>query len=669
MKKRILLSVVLGTAICSLFFHAGAESISVLLEKGIYLEETRGDLDAAIEIYRKIMDESKSNRTYAAQANYRLGMCYMKKGDKAESVKIFKDFVTKYPEQKDLVEKAFKYIPKEPKTENDWGNIRGQALSKGDLIAACDAEMGRVLLRKKEGHSYKDKISLDSIYEDYLAKNTPSPEQKKAKFEEIGKYLERHKGDVEYEWRICHLLSVMCADMGDKENSAKYMDRCLSSYPVVEYGEPSKFSKYQHLQNEYAGILWDTKGIEAAENYILDTLEKDKKIDYFFSGWWSERYQKTKTEVRFLPLLKRASASYNKRIINFPEKKPLIERYRTQLEREITRKEGEIKASLEKRNGDFEMTGFSQLSSPDTECALRFKILFEDGEKPFSLNFVWFQTEPNPDKFCSEALLTSDPSIALAKEIPQEARWIKVYAYRATHFSSTPLQKPFYDVSFPLDCSKIKPPSEETFILPLGNSSVRVNILPPADFSFAESPFPPYVGTMWVSGRNSMVMFAQNKEDGSFLFSPVWAGDYYLYFQKSHLYRVPFTVGEGEQLDLGEFPWPSGKVSGRILNAKGKPVQEANFQLYLLQYKDYNLPERSTRVVDGGYFTTDKSGGFVIENLLEGTYQPVFSDPYLPALRDWSDSGGPDNWPGITMEKITLERSENKKDLVLHLKK
>ncbi|MCP4378257.1 MAG: hypothetical protein GY794_19035, partial [bacterium] len=55
-----------------------AESPAMLLEKGIFAEETKGDVDAAIKIYKQITDDAKANRKYVAQAMYRLGVCYMK---------------------------------------------------------------------------------------------------------------------------------------------------------------------------------------------------------------------------------------------------------------------------------------------------------------------------------------------------------------------------------------------------------------------------------------------------------------------------------------------------------------------------------------------------------------------------------------------------------------
>ena len=64
-----------------------AESLSVLLQKGIFAEETEGNLDAAIKIYEGIVKDGEANRSVAAQAQYRLGVCLVKKGkhDEAEA--------------------------------------------------------------------------------------------------------------------------------------------------------------------------------------------------------------------------------------------------------------------------------------------------------------------------------------------------------------------------------------------------------------------------------------------------------------------------------------------------------------------------------------------------------------------------------------------------------
>ena len=81
-------------------------SAAVMLEKGIYTEQTLGDLDAAVKIYRQIVDQAKTNRKYAAQAQYRLGMCYLKKKQSADAIREFTALAKSFPDQKDLAARA-----------------------------------------------------------------------------------------------------------------------------------------------------------------------------------------------------------------------------------------------------------------------------------------------------------------------------------------------------------------------------------------------------------------------------------------------------------------------------------------------------------------------------------------------------------------------------------
>lgn len=87
-----------------------AESPAVLLEKGIYAEQTKGDVDAAMAIYKTILADAKANRPFLAQAQYRLGMCLLKKKKPTEATAVFQELITKYPEQKALVAKAHAQI-------------------------------------------------------------------------------------------------------------------------------------------------------------------------------------------------------------------------------------------------------------------------------------------------------------------------------------------------------------------------------------------------------------------------------------------------------------------------------------------------------------------------------------------------------------------------------
>lgn len=108
-----------GLTILSLFLMlmpgAGTEATdstaAELLEKGIYTEETVGDLDAAIAIYDRIVVDTQAERPYVAQALYRLGGCLLKAGDKDRAIRTFEKLVAEYPEQTDLVARAREHLP------------------------------------------------------------------------------------------------------------------------------------------------------------------------------------------------------------------------------------------------------------------------------------------------------------------------------------------------------------------------------------------------------------------------------------------------------------------------------------------------------------------------------------------------------------------------------
>jgi tetratricopeptide (TPR) repeat protein len=84
---------------------AAAQDPSVLLEKGIYAEETLGNLSEAIGIYQQVIAATDANRATAALALFRLGMCYQKLGRTADAQAAFSKLAKLYPEQKDLIAK------------------------------------------------------------------------------------------------------------------------------------------------------------------------------------------------------------------------------------------------------------------------------------------------------------------------------------------------------------------------------------------------------------------------------------------------------------------------------------------------------------------------------------------------------------------------------------
>ncbi len=102
-----------------------ADSASVLLEQAIYTEETVGDLDRAIKLYQSIVADAQTQREYVAQAHYRLGVCYAKKGDNQKAAAVLREVVATYSGQQNVVAAA--------RAELDRLADTGEVFAAGDL--------------------------------------------------------------------------------------------------------------------------------------------------------------------------------------------------------------------------------------------------------------------------------------------------------------------------------------------------------------------------------------------------------------------------------------------------------------------------------------------------------------------------------------------------------
>jgi hypothetical protein len=105
--------VCLGTSLLLPAEAVDAASASDLLEKAIYSQETRGDLDSAIGLYQEVIAKARDSQALAAQAQYRLGVCYYRKRDFARASAIFDRLKSDYPDQKELIALAQEYLSRE----------------------------------------------------------------------------------------------------------------------------------------------------------------------------------------------------------------------------------------------------------------------------------------------------------------------------------------------------------------------------------------------------------------------------------------------------------------------------------------------------------------------------------------------------------------------------
>jgi tetratricopeptide (TPR) repeat protein len=73
------------------------------LQKGVYTQQTLGDLDAAAQIYRQIITTNPGQNATAAQAQFRLFQTLLQKGDLNGAQQEFQTLVLNYPDYRDLI--------------------------------------------------------------------------------------------------------------------------------------------------------------------------------------------------------------------------------------------------------------------------------------------------------------------------------------------------------------------------------------------------------------------------------------------------------------------------------------------------------------------------------------------------------------------------------------
>ena len=89
-----------------------AASAAESLEKGIYTEETKGDIKAASQIYRQIVDDPGADRSLVAQAQLRLGLCELKLGNKPQAISALERLTREFPDKEKLLAVVEQHMPR-----------------------------------------------------------------------------------------------------------------------------------------------------------------------------------------------------------------------------------------------------------------------------------------------------------------------------------------------------------------------------------------------------------------------------------------------------------------------------------------------------------------------------------------------------------------------------
>ncbi len=156
-----------------------ADSLAVRLEKGKFLEESKGDLAAAMEIYRKILNEAKKHRGVAAEATYRLAECHLKSGEASAAASLLNDIVDDFPDQKEFVRRARKKLATLSQDEKlpPLGEVierivNDDGVGKGFAI---DFDRGEVLTRQVKGGTEVERLrALTAQGVDAIGETKPS---------------------------------------------------------------------------------------------------------------------------------------------------------------------------------------------------------------------------------------------------------------------------------------------------------------------------------------------------------------------------------------------------------------------------------------------------------------------------------------------------------------
>jgi len=118
-KTRQILFCLLIVSAAAMSAETASQSPTQLFQQALYAEQTAGDLDKAIKLYQKVVQDAAEVEKLAARATFQLGMCYLKKGEEGKAAEYFKKVVKQYHAQKELAEKASKQLEKlQPKTKD-----------------------------------------------------------------------------------------------------------------------------------------------------------------------------------------------------------------------------------------------------------------------------------------------------------------------------------------------------------------------------------------------------------------------------------------------------------------------------------------------------------------------------------------------------------------------
>ncbi len=157
---------------------------------------------------------------------------------------------------------------------------------------------------------FRDKNRFALQFTELRKKEKPNEKEIRSALREFEKFYVQEKGNAHFEWRAMDLFGAMYAELKQNQEAVDHYQKALKFYPDEQYKQLQKHSSFHHIANEAAGLLWDWKGVDAAEEFLLEEFRQNPKFHYVYALWWQERFEQAELEERFSKFLLKLAEIY-----------------------------------------------------------------------------------------------------------------------------------------------------------------------------------------------------------------------------------------------------------------------------------------------------------------------------------------------------------------------
>jgi Tol biopolymer transport system component len=165
MKRHSTLWVALALILVVALSAYAQQSAGQLLQSGLYQEDVRGDLEEAIKIYERILEDFPTDRPVAAKALLHIGLCYEKVGA-TEAQKAYRRLLDEYADQSESVRIAREHLQR-----LDAGST-GIEVSGATYRLVFDDQMVGMVVNSSDFSPSGDRIVFASQSKIYIADRT-----------------------------------------------------------------------------------------------------------------------------------------------------------------------------------------------------------------------------------------------------------------------------------------------------------------------------------------------------------------------------------------------------------------------------------------------------------------------------------------------------------------